>query len=89
MKAFLLCIYCFLKTGHPKTRLYIGHGGLNGVYEAPYHAVPMILIPLLSPDQLDNAARVESKGMGLFLRSESLTEESFYEAVTEVLNEPR
>ncbi|XP_072030631.1 UDP-glucuronosyltransferase 2C1-like [Amphiura filiformis] len=72
--------------GHSKTRLFIGHGGLNGVYEALYHEVPMILIPLIAPDQWDNAARVVSKGMGLQLDSKMITEENLSEAIFEVLS---
>ncbi|XP_072039715.1 UDP-glucuronosyltransferase 2C1-like [Amphiura filiformis] len=71
--------------GHAKTRLYIGHGGLNGVYEALYNAAPMILMPVMAPDQKDTATRVVSKGMGLHLDPATITEESFFEAVNEVL----
>ncbi|XP_072051501.1 UDP-glucuronosyltransferase 2C1-like [Amphiura filiformis] len=71
--------------GHAKTRLYIGHGGLNGAYEALYNAVPMILMPVLAPDQKDTAVRIFSKGMGLRLDPATITEESYYEAIKEVL----
>ncbi|XP_072051503.1 UDP-glucuronosyltransferase 2C1-like [Amphiura filiformis] len=71
--------------GHAKTRLYIGHGGLNGAYEALYNAVPMILMPVLAPDQTDTAARVVSKGMGVRLDPATITAKSFYEAIKEVL----
>ncbi|XP_072031994.1 UDP-glucuronosyltransferase 2C1-like [Amphiura filiformis] len=74
---------------HSKTRLFIGHGGTNGVYEALYHEVPMILIPLIAPDQWDNAARVVSKGMGLQLDSKMITEENLFEAISEVLSNKR
>ncbi|XP_072017474.1 UDP-glucuronosyltransferase 2C1-like [Amphiura filiformis] len=80
----VLCIMGFI-LGHVKTRLYIGHGGLNGVYEALYNAFPMILMPVMAPDQKDTATRVVSKGMGLRLDSATITEESFYEAINEVL----
>ncbi|XP_072031990.1 2-hydroxyacylsphingosine 1-beta-galactosyltransferase-like [Amphiura filiformis] len=75
--------------GHSKTRLFIGHGGTNGVYEALYHGIPMILTPLMAPDQWDNAARVVSKGMGLHLDSKMITEENVYEAISEVLSNKR
>ena len=75
----------FVEPAHPKTRLFIGHGGSNGVYEALHHAVPMVLMPMVAPDQWDNAARVVSKGMGLQLDSRTLTEEIFYNALIEVL----
>ncbi len=75
----------YFDTGHPKTRLFIGHGGINGVYEALYHGVPMLLIPVISPDQYDNAARVVSKGMGRYLDFKLITNESLYDAITDLL----
>ena len=32
--------------GHPNVKVFISHGGNNGQYEAVYHGVPMIAIPL-------------------------------------------
>ncbi|XP_072044167.1 UDP-glucuronosyltransferase 2C1-like [Amphiura filiformis] len=75
--------------GHPKTRLFIGHGGINGVYEALYHGVPMLLIPVMSPDQWDNAVRVESKGLGKSIDIRSISNESLYNDVTDVLHNKR
>ena len=69
--------------------MYIGHGGLNGVYEALYHAVPMVIIPLLLDDQKENAARVAHKGMGIHLDRTQLTEKVFMDAVSSVLNDTR
>uniref|UniRef100_A0A8C6XN74 UDP-glucuronosyltransferase n=1 Tax=Naja naja TaxID=35670 RepID=A0A8C6XN74_NAJNA len=39
--------------GHPKTKAFITHGGTNGIYEAIYHAIPIVGIPLFA-DQIDN-----------------------------------
>lgn len=39
--------------GHPKTRAFVAHGGTNGLYEAIYHSVPVVGLPLLF-DQFDN-----------------------------------
>ncbi|XP_072051749.1 UDP-glucuronosyltransferase 2B1-like [Amphiura filiformis] len=75
--------------GHPKARLYIAHGGLNGIYEAIYHAVPMVVIPLMMVDQKENANRVANKGMGIHLDRSKLTEEVFMDAVTKVLNDTK
>ncbi|XP_043095430.1 UDP-glucuronosyltransferase 2C1-like [Puntigrus tetrazona] len=47
--------------GHPKTRAFITHGGTNGVYEAIYHGVPMVGIPLFG-DQTDNLVHVKARG---------------------------
>ncbi|KAK7891041.1 hypothetical protein WMY93_023004 [Mugilogobius chulae] len=32
--------------GHPKTRVFVTHGGTNGLQEAIYHGVPILGIPL-------------------------------------------
>ena len=42
---------------HNKTRLFISHCGNNGQFEALYHAVPIICLPVFG-DQLYNAARM-------------------------------
>eukprot|EP00061_Rhincodon_typus_P008859 g31852.t1 len=43
---------------HPKTRVFVAHSGTNGVYEAIYHGVPVVGIPLIF-DQFDNLLRLE------------------------------
>ena len=50
--------------GHSKTRLFISHCGNNGQYEALYHGVPMIGMPIRG-DQTYNAIRMVSKGFGV------------------------
>ncbi|MBN3271484.1 UD2A1 glucuronosyltransferase, partial [Polyodon spathula] len=47
--------------GHPKIKAFITHGGTNGIYEAIYHGIPMIGIPLFA-DQPDNMVHMEVKG---------------------------
>ncbi|PFX22678.1 2-hydroxyacylsphingosine 1-beta-galactosyltransferase [Stylophora pistillata] len=73
--------------GHPKTRLFIGHAGMNGMLEAAYHGVPMICVPFFG-DQFDNSAAVKHFGMGEFLYKESITEESLGNLIQTVLNNP-
>uniref|UniRef100_A0A3P9LW19 UDP-glucuronosyltransferase n=1 Tax=Oryzias latipes TaxID=8090 RepID=A0A3P9LW19_ORYLA len=48
--------------GHPKTRLFVTHGGTNGLYEAIFHGVPILGIPLIF-DQHDNLVRMEAHGV--------------------------
>ena len=48
---------------HTKTKLFITHCGANGQFEALYHAVPMIGMPLFA-EQHYNAKRAQHHGFG-------------------------
>ncbi|XP_071509228.1 UDP-glucuronosyltransferase 2A3-like [Diadema antillarum] len=72
--------------GHNKTRVFVYQGGNNGLYEAVYHAVPLIVIPLLG-DQFDVAARVKSRGIGQSLDIKSVTTENIVSALSAVIND--
>ncbi|XP_030830958.1 UDP-glucuronosyltransferase 1-2-like [Strongylocentrotus purpuratus] len=74
--------------GHPKARLLIYHGGLTGIFEAIYHAVPMVVMPIFG-DQDSNAVKVEAKGMGRILQKDPISYETVMEAVIDVLENPR
>ena len=52
--------------GHNKTKLFVSHAGANSQFEALYHGVPMICLPVWA-DQPYNAKRFEYKGFGLSL----------------------
>ncbi|XP_066289194.1 UDP-glucuronosyltransferase 2C1-like [Branchiostoma lanceolatum] len=69
---------------HPKTRAFVSHAGLNGVYEALYHGVPMVCLPLFG-DHPGNAARVVAKGLGVKLDFGTVTSDELYQAVRDVL----
>lgn len=43
--------------GHPAVKAFVTHAGINSLYEAAYHAKPIVSIPLIS-DQPANAAKV-------------------------------
>ncbi len=43
--------------GHPAVKAFVTHAGINSLYEAAYHAKPILSIPLIS-DQPANAAKV-------------------------------
>ena len=45
--------------GHPKVKVFVAHGGTNGVYESMYHGVPIVGLPLLF-DQFENLLRMET-----------------------------
>ncbi|XP_077978876.1 UDP-glucuronosyltransferase 2C1-like [Glandiceps talaboti] len=74
--------------GHPKTKAIIYHGGLNGVYEAIYHGVPIVGMPLYH-DQLDNIPWLAEKGMAVTLDVKTLTEDKLYDAVLKVVTDAR
>ena len=49
-----------------KVAVFLTHGGLNSVYEAAYHGVPIVGLPFFG-DAADNIAKAISRGMGLGL----------------------
>ncbi|XP_073493323.1 UDP-glucuronosyltransferase 2A2-like isoform X3 [Phyllobates terribilis] len=73
--------------GHPKTKAFITHGGTNGIYEAIYHGVPMVGIPLFA-DQPDNIIHMKSKGMAVMLDINKMQSQDLVDAVNTVINDP-
>ncbi|XP_072536223.1 UDP-glucuronosyltransferase 2A2-like isoform X2 [Salminus brasiliensis] len=73
--------------GHPKTRLFVAHGGTNGVYESIYHGVPMLGVPLLF-DQFENFLRLEVRGAAKALDVSKLNRQTFLKAIQDVLHQP-
>ncbi|XP_078287791.1 UDP-glucuronosyltransferase 2A2-like isoform X1 [Rhinoraja longicauda] len=74
--------------GHPKTRVFITHGGTNGIYEAIYHGVPMVGIPLFA-DQPDNMAHMKAKGVAVVLNFVTLSVQDLVVALNTVINDTR
>ncbi|KAK5619446.1 hypothetical protein CRENBAI_013831 [Crenichthys baileyi] len=70
--------------GHPKTRVFITHGGTNGVQEAIYHGVPVVGLPLFF-DQPDNLSRVKAKGAAVIVDIAMLNRHIFKEALMTVI----
>eukprot|EP00058_Branchiostoma_floridae_P006284 XP_002591772.1 hypothetical protein BRAFLDRAFT_123522 [Branchiostoma floridae] len=70
--------------GHPKTRLFMNHGGLNGLHEAVYHGVPMVILPLTVEHQAYADVMV-SKGTAVTLDIRALTPEDVVSAIQEVI----
>lgn len=83
---FLSCVAPL--TGHPKTRAFVTHGGTNGLYEAVYHAVPLVGIPLFA-DQSYNLGSLSSRGAAVVLNFNQLTVDELTEALNTVINQPR
>lgn len=74
--------------GHPKIKLFVAHGGTNGVQEALCHGVPVVGFPLVF-DQYDNLLRLQEKGGAKILTLNTVDkDDNFLKAVKEVLNEP-
>lgn len=70
---------------HSNVKLFISHGGISGVYEAVDAGLPVLGFPLCF-DQPRNIDNLVEAGMALSMDLMSLSEEVFYEAVTELLN---
>ncbi|XP_053277928.1 UDP-glucuronosyltransferase 2C1-like [Pleuronectes platessa] len=74
--------------GHPKIKLFVAHGGTNGVQEAIYHGVPVVGLPVFF-DQNDNLLRLKERGGAKILTLATVDKDSnFLEAIQEVLTEP-
>ncbi|XP_056144836.1 UDP-glucuronosyltransferase 2C1-like [Lampris incognitus] len=73
--------------GHPKTRVFVAHGGTNGVQEAIYHGVPLVGLPLMF-DQQDNLFRMKARGVAKVLDIAMVNKDNFLEALKEVINNP-
>lgn len=71
--------------GHPKARAFITHGGTNGIYEAIYHGVPIVGIPMFA-DQPDNMVHMKEKGAAVILNLNFMTSEGLRDAINTVIN---
>ncbi|XP_034627719.1 UDP-glucuronosyltransferase 2C1-like isoform X3 [Trachemys scripta elegans] len=71
--------------GHPKTKAFITHGGTNGIYEAIYHGIPMVGIPMFA-DQPDNIAHMKAKGMAVELDFNTMQTQDLINALNMVIN---
>ncbi|XP_010882041.2 UDP-glucuronosyltransferase 2A1 [Esox lucius] len=73
--------------GHPKTRVFVAHGGTNGVQEAIYHGVPLVGLPLVL-DQPDNLSKLKARGAATVVNIVTMDRGVFREALEAVLYEP-
>ncbi|CAG7729478.1 unnamed protein product [Allacma fusca] len=72
---------------HPKTKMFMTHGGLLSSQEAIYHAVPMVGIPLFCDQDL-NIRHYTQAGIAVTLEILTLEEEDVSSAINTVLNNP-
>nr|XP_055048398.1 UDP-glucuronosyltransferase 2B31-like [Misgurnus anguillicaudatus] len=70
--------------GHPKTKVFVAHGGTNGIQEAIYHGVPIVGLPLIF-DQHDNLFRMQARGTAKVLDFATLDRTVCLDALKEVL----
>ncbi len=73
--------------GHPNAKLFISHGGLQGMYESIYHAVPLLCLPLWA-DQFHNCVKAKIEGYSLSLSWNDISDETLEEAITQLINKP-
>ncbi|EMP31701.1 UDP-glucuronosyltransferase 2A1 [Chelonia mydas] len=71
--------------GHPKAKAFITHGGTNGIYEAIYHGIPMVGIPLFA-DQPDNIVHMKAKGIAVELDFNTMQAQDLIDALNMVIN---
>ncbi|XP_036067060.1 UDP-glucuronosyltransferase 2C1-like [Oryzias melastigma] len=74
--------------GHPKVKLFVAHGGTNGVQEAIYHGVPVVGLPIFY-DQYDNLLRLQARGAAKIITIAKVDkDDNFLKAIQDVLTDP-
>lgn len=73
---------------HPRLKLFVMHGGINGLVETALRGVPTVIVPVFA-DQFRNGRMVEKRGIGKVLLKLDIGYESFKNTVLTVLNTPR
>ena len=73
---------------HPNLKLFITHGGLLSTTEAVTRGVPLVGIPVAG-DQPVNMKYTTEAGFGITLEIDDISQDNFYEAIQEVLNNPK
>ncbi|XP_039889190.1 UDP-glucuronosyltransferase 2A1-like isoform X2 [Simochromis diagramma] len=72
--------------GHPQTKVFVAHGGTNGVQEAFYYGVPVLGIPLFF-NQYDNLIRLQERGAGKIIQLADVNGHSFEQGLKEVIHQ--
>ncbi len=71
--------------GHPNVKLFITHCGFNGLFEALYHGVPLLGIPIFN-DQPYNAQKILHLGFGRVLDLMTLNSDTLTKTIHDVIN---
>ncbi|KAF2366710.1 UDP-glucuronosyl/UDP-glucosyltransferase [Trinorchestia longiramus] len=72
--------------GHPKTRVYISHCGIQSTQEAKYHGVPVLAVPVAF-DQPRNAVQMIRKNIAISLSWDTLTADHIVDALNVLVND--
>ncbi|XP_056140306.1 UDP glucuronosyltransferase 5 family, polypeptide D1 [Lampris incognitus] len=72
--------------GHPQIKVFVAHGGTNGIQEAIYHGVPVLGLPLFF-DQFDNLIRLQERGAAKIIELADLNTHTFEQGLKEVLHQ--
>lgn len=83
LKYFFLVILA-----HPKIKAFVTHGGLGGINEAIYYAVPMIAFPVFA-EQDYNSNFLEPKGIGIKMEIVGLKAEKLEKAISKIIGDER
>ena len=75
--------------GHPKARLLINHGGMTSIEEAVYHRVPLIVLPVFGDQTLYADKMHYRDGYGISIEWDNLNEDVLFDAIQEILNNPK
>lgn len=70
--------------GHEKIQVLVFQGGNNGFYEAVYHGVPIVILPIMG-DQDQVANKAENHGIGVSLNIRTMTSVDLKRAITNVM----
>lgn len=70
--------------GHPKTKVFISHCGMNGVMESVYHGVPILGVPIFG-DQGDNSKFIHYRKLGIGLDKFGLTEDLVLHSLNQLI----
>lgn len=73
---------------HPNVKVFITHGGLLGTSEALVEGVPVLGFPVFG-DQKMNMAKAVTRGYGLKIDVDDITEDAVFAALTELLENPK
>jgi len=72
--------------GHPKTKAFISHMGINGASEAAYHGVPVVAACVIT-DSFQNSIRFSQKAkMSYFVDVYQADADAWEKAINEVIN---